>query len=217
MALFPEPGSWRGFLEQVSGTGTQFGNDETQPPSPQPPSPEIEMDDVPVPNAPTIHVDLMTLDELLLAPGRSDLPKLHPKRVNGAGWYVCHVYSCFRLIFLSHIINNIYVYNIYILIYITRFEYTKGITKSIKKIMENDFPVAAPNWTLLSSDTKERWFKAFAVILMTHIIISILQIIFVNICVLTKYCIYVSKNTTGITVILLLYENILMQNVQLVC
>ncbi|KAH0879691.1 hypothetical protein HID58_067085 [Brassica napus] len=47
MALFPEPGSWRGFLEQVSGTGTQFGNDETQPPSPQPPSPEIEMDDVP--------------------------------------------------------------------------------------------------------------------------------------------------------------------------
>lgn len=30
MALFPEPGSWRGFLEQVSGTGTQFGNDETQ-------------------------------------------------------------------------------------------------------------------------------------------------------------------------------------------
>ncbi|KAG2270781.1 hypothetical protein Bca52824_065336 [Brassica carinata] len=45
------------------------------------------MDDVPVPNAPTIHVDLMTLDELLLAPGRSDLPKLHPKRVNGAGWY----------------------------------------------------------------------------------------------------------------------------------
>ncbi|KAF2617783.1 hypothetical protein F2Q68_00040885 [Brassica cretica] len=88
MALFPETGSWRGFLEQVSGTGTQFGNDETQPPSPQPPSPEIEMDDVPVPNAPTIHVDLMTLDELLLAPGRSDLPKLYPKRVNGAGWYL---------------------------------------------------------------------------------------------------------------------------------
>lgn len=128
MALFPEPGSWRGFLEQVSGTGTQFGNDETQPPSPQPPSPQIEMDDVPVPNAPNNPVDLMTLDELLLAPGRSDLPKLHPKRVNGAGW----------------------------------FEYTKGITKSIKNIMENDFPVAAPNWTLLSSDTKDRWFKAFA-------------------------------------------------------
>lgn len=92
MARLPEPGSWRGFLAQVSGDGTQFENDETQPPSPQPPSPQppspqIEMDDVPVPNAPTIPVELMTLDELLLAPGRSDLPKLHPKRVNGAGWY----------------------------------------------------------------------------------------------------------------------------------
>ncbi|KAL0742256.1 hypothetical protein Bca4012_083769 [Brassica carinata] len=127
MALYTEPGSWRGFLEQVSGPGTQFGNDETQPPSPQPPSPQIEIDDVPVPNAPTIPVELMTLDELLLALGRSDLPKIHPNRVNGAGW----------------------------------FEYTKGITKSIKKIMKNDFTVGAPNWTLLSSDTKHRWFKAF--------------------------------------------------------
>ncbi|KAL0898729.1 hypothetical protein Bca101_082690 [Brassica carinata] len=87
MALYTEPGSWRGFLEQVSGPGTQFGNDETQPPSPQPPSPQIEIDDVPVPNAPTIPVELMTLDELLLALGRSDLPKIHPNRVNGAGWY----------------------------------------------------------------------------------------------------------------------------------
>lgn len=105
----------------------------------------------------------------------------------------------FLFMFLTYFLIS--YYNQYIYIYIciqylysdicTRFEYTKGITKSIKKIMENDFPVAAPNWTLLSSDTKLRWFKAFAVILMTHIIISILQIILVNICVLTKYCIYV--------------------------
>ncbi|CAF2109277.1 hypothetical protein YC2023_101077 [Brassica napus] len=33
--------------------------------------------------------------------------------------------------------------------------------------MENDFPVAALNWTLLSSDTKERWFKAFAEVKVT--------------------------------------------------
>ncbi|XP_020890300.1 uncharacterized protein LOC9324239 isoform X2 [Arabidopsis lyrata subsp. lyrata] len=42
------------------------------------------------------------------------------------------------------------------------FEYTKGITKAVKKIVESDFKEVAPNWSTLSSDTKLRWFKAFA-------------------------------------------------------
>ncbi|CAA7043721.1 unnamed protein product [Microthlaspi erraticum] len=42
------------------------------------------------------------------------------------------------------------------------FQYTKGITKTVKNIIESDFKEPAPNVSTVSNDSKLRWFKAFA-------------------------------------------------------